>query len=188
VVGSALAVGRGDLARLAARAFMDDPFYRWLEPDPRRRERLLVGVMRRALGGSSLRLEGEAGSPIVLIAVHDPDERPLGGGWSWALLGFIARPRRAWLGLGLLRALRRMRPREPHVHIEVLAVAAAARGRGVARRLMEPVLAGAAARGLVAHLETTNPDNVALYRRFGFEVVTRLEGALPTAWVMQRRG
>jgi hypothetical protein len=48
------------------------------------------------------------------------------------------------------------------------------------------VLERADARGLPAHLETTNPVNVPFYERFGFVVCEEVAGAHPPAWVMSR--
>jgi hypothetical protein len=141
-----------DAARVAARAFMDDPFYRWLEPDARRRERILVGLMRRALAGCSLSIEGAAEAPVGLIAVHDPDVAPPGGGWSLALLGLLARPRRAWHGLGCCGRWPHATARAPPAH-RAARCAEAARSAGVARRPAEPVLARVAARDLTVHLD-----------------------------------
>jgi len=181
--------------RLAADALFDDPLYRWLEPGPGRRRRVLEALMRRALATCAVTtLSATAAATDAptdatlagLVAIHDPDAPSPGGGLSPGLLRLLLRPRRAWLGLRLLHTLHRLRPRAPHVHVELLAVAAHARGQGLARRLLEPVLANAAARGLVTHLETTHPDNLGLYRHFGFEEVARVGGRTPTAWVLQR--
>ncbi len=194
-------VGLGDDQRamavaLAAAAFMDDPLYAWLVPGASRRRRVLVALMRRALAGCSLDLAGgDPGDPrdpdvptvSALLACHDPARPPSGGGGlDLGALPLLLAPRRALIGLGLLRKLRRLRGDAPHVHVEILAVADHARGRGFARRLLDPLLASADERALPVHLETTNPANVALYQRFGFAVSDELTGAHPPAWVMRR--
>jgi hypothetical protein len=50
---------------------------------------------------------------------------------------------------------------------------------------MRAGLARAAAEGLPAILETSNPGNVELYRRAGWEVVGSLAEPVPT-WIMQQ--
>lgn len=200
-------VGLGDDQRamavaLAAAAFMDDPLYAWLVPGASRRRRVLVALMRRALAGCSLDFAGggpddsdgpddprDPDVPLVsaILACHDPARPPSGGGGlGLGALPLLLAPRRALIGLGLLRKLRRLRGDAPHVHVEILAVADHARGRGFARRLLDPLLASADERALPVHLETTNPANVALYQRFGFAVSDELTGAHPPAWVMRR--
>ena len=184
-----------EAARLAARSFADDPFYQWLEPDASRRERLLVAIMLRALATATVRTvpevaaTGDDAPPLGLIAWHAPDVRASGGGLAVGLVRLLRRPLRAWRALWFLRTLRKLRPRTPHVHVELLAVDARARGQGLARRLLEPLLEQASQAGLVIHLETTNPDNLPLYQRFGFTEVARIHGVpgrTPTAWAMQR--
>lgn len=76
----------------------------------------------------------------------------------------------------------------PTWHLAVLATDAAHRGRGVARLLIDHVLARCDSDRLAAWLETTNPVNPPIYERFGFETVARIEGGqiLPTWWIMRR--
>ena len=49
---------------------------------------------------------------------------------------------------------------------------------------MEAGLREAAATGLPAYLETTNPNNVALYRKAGWEIVDMLAVQSLTVWIM----
>ncbi|WP_331461048.1 GNAT family N-acetyltransferase [Micromonospora tarapacensis] len=58
-------------------------------------------------------------------------------------------------------------------------------GRGWAHAVMNTGLRRAAADGLPAVLETTNPANVEFYRRAGWEVVRTLTEPLPI-WVMRQ--
>ncbi len=172
---------------LATAAFASDPFYLWLEPNEQRRRGTLTSLMGVALARSSVAVRTSDEQVIGLVAVHDPDLDRLGGpSVPWKALRHLAWRPRAWAALGFYRRLLRTRPTQPHVNIEVLAVAAAARGQGVARQLLEPILQAAEARALVVHLETTNPANVPLYRRFGFVVTHEITHSAITAWAMQR--
>ncbi|MCC6624130.1 MAG: GNAT family N-acetyltransferase [Deltaproteobacteria bacterium] len=170
---------------LAVEAFDDDPFYRWLLP--RRRRARLEAVMRLALRRSVVRAE-----PGGLIAWHAPDARRVGPslldlGPALRLLVALGAWRRLVIGARLMRALARARPSGPHVHLELFAVARAERGRGLGKRLLGDLLAHADARGWPVALDTTNPDNLPLYRRFGFEVTREVRVAdAPPAWVMLR--
>ena len=58
-----------------------------------------------------------------------------------------------------------------HGYLFVLGVAPEAQGQGLARRLMEPILAEASARGVPCYLETTAPKNVAFYEHLGYKVM-----------------
>jgi len=174
---------------VATRAFDADPFYRWLWPE-RRTERVRR-LMRLALRRCRVRREAAG-----FVAWHAPDVADVRAGLadvvpaSGLALRIMIDPcgwRRLARGVGVLRELARARPREPHVHLELLAVDAAARGQGVGKRLLGDLLAHADGRGWPVVLETTNPDNLALYRRFGFEVTHEARRAgVPPAWSMRR--
>lgn len=56
------------------------------------------------------------------------------------------------------------------IHIIYLAVRAAFHGKGLAHRLITPVLDCADDSGLAVTLETHNPDNLTMYRHYGFEL------------------
>ena len=76
---------------------------------------------------------------------------------------------------------------ESHWYLGVLASHPSRRGEGLARRVAEPGLAAAAAVGAPAVLETTNPDNVAMYERSGWSVTATLTDVIGlTVWVLQR--
>jgi ribosomal protein S18 acetylase RimI-like enzyme len=94
------------------------------------------------------------------------------------------------LGLGLsakqvgdaLMEVERAHPQEPHWYLAILGVRAELRGRGAGGALLEPGLARADADGLPCYLESSNPRNVGLYERHGFEVTA--EHRLPDGPVM----
>ena len=78
---------------------------------------------------------------------------------------------------------------EPHWYLGVLASHPSRRGEGLARQVLRPGLELATEGGLPAVLETTNPDNVALYERSGWEVTARLDDVIGlTVWVMTHAG
>ncbi|MEP6759236.1 MAG: GNAT family N-acetyltransferase [Actinomycetota bacterium] len=78
-------------------------------------------------------------------------------------------------------------PDDPCWFLDILAVDASARGRGHGTRLIEHGLARAHAERLPAFLETSRPDNVALYERFGFQVVEELIAPAggPAIWFLR---
>jgi ribosomal protein S18 acetylase RimI-like enzyme len=73
-------------------------------------------------------------------------------------------------------------------HLAGLAVAPEYQGQGIARALLDPMLARADLDGTGVWLETNYPTNVPLYQRFGFTVTSHLpgRGAMPDWWLMQR--
>lgn len=61
-------------------------------------------------------------------------------------------------------------PKEPHVHLGPIGVDPAAQGQRIGRRLMELYCEELDRTGQTGYLETDRPENVAFYRRFGFEI------------------
>lgn len=76
-------------------------------------------------------------------------------------------------------------PTFPFWYLGVLGTHPDSAGRGWGRAVMRAGLARAAAEGLPAILETSNPGNVELYRRAGWEVLGSLAEPVPT-WIMQQ--
>jgi predicted acetyltransferase len=61
-------------------------------------------------------------------------------------------------------------PDEPHWYLAIVGSDPGIRRKGFGHALMRSRLDRCDAEGLPAYLESTNPDNVPYYRRFGFEV------------------
>ncbi|WP_250003568.1 N-acetyltransferase [Actinoplanes sp. M2I2] len=76
-------------------------------------------------------------------------------------------------------------PREPFWYLGVLGTHPDHTGKRWAQAVMHAGLDSAAADGLPAVLETSNPANVGFYRRAGWRVTRELTDPLPT-WIMQR--
>ncbi|MFI5925082.1 GNAT family N-acetyltransferase [Micromonospora sp. NPDC051543] len=76
-------------------------------------------------------------------------------------------------------------PTYPFWYLGVLGTHPDSAGRGWGRAVMRAGLARAAADGLPAILETSNPGNVELYRRAGWEVIRTLAEPVPT-WFMRQ--
>lgn len=76
-------------------------------------------------------------------------------------------------------------PADPHWYLGVLATRPDHAGRGLGRRLMAAGVAMAHSEGMPAVLETTNPSNVDLYVRAGWEVHRQIAAAdVPPTWVL----
>ena len=79
-------------------------------------------------------------------------------------------------------------PRKPHVHLGPVGVLPEAQGQHIGSRLMTRYCEALTETGAVGYLETDRPENVAFYRRFGFETtkVVRVIGA--KNYLMSRPG
>lgn len=79
-------------------------------------------------------------------------------------------------------------PTEPHWYLGVLATHPDHAGRRLGRTVMAAGLARAAEDGLTSVLETTNPDNLELYRRSGWDILDTAVVDGLRVWVMTHPG
>lgn len=78
-------------------------------------------------------------------------------------------------------------PHEPHWYLTMLGVDPARQGRGLGSLMLKHTLRRVDETGLPAYLESSNPKNVPLYERFGFEVLGVIKGsAFPPVTPMLR--
>ena len=183
------------LARALGRAFYDDPVMTWLQPDAGRRSAALAGffgAMTRyhfLSGGGAEVATAESG--IGAAALWDPPGR-----WHHssreqvAMLPAVIRAFRGHLGAGraLTEAMQAVHPEEPHWYLAIIGSDPTVRGSGCGHALMRSRLDRCDAEHAPAYLESSNPDNIAYYNRFGFEVTGEIvmpDG--PTLWPMWRQ-
>ncbi len=78
-------------------------------------------------------------------------------------------------------------PEEPHWYLAVLGVDPGKQGKGLGGALLAHTLAQADAEGMPAYLESSNPRNVSLYLRYGFEPLGTIDiGGQPIMTPMLR--
>lgn len=85
-------------------------------------------------------------------------------------------------------ALEAKHPKRPHFYLFQLAVDPPLQGRGLGSALLRHVLEVCDRESLPAYLENSNPRNLPLYERHGFEVVEchRMGSDGPPVWLMWR--
>ena len=76
----------------------------------------------------------------------------------------------------------------PHWHFGPIGVDPEAQGKGVGRLMMSTYCSALDAQSMSGFLETDKTENVAFYRRFGFEVVREVEVIGTTTFFMARSG
>jgi ribosomal protein S18 acetylase RimI-like enzyme len=185
-----------DLDRVTAvlaRAFQDDPMWRWAlgrdGTDERRArlERFFDGIAR--IIHARHELTYTAGD-VAGAAVWMPP-----GQWRFRLAD-EARLAPTVLGafgatgtvrlLKLLMGVERVHLREPHYYLFAIGADPAHQGRGVGSALLEPMLARCDAEKLPAYLESSNPANIPFYRRHGFTPLAALDFGGNTVTPMRR--
>ncbi len=165
------------LCRVLGRAFFDDPVMAWMLPDPQARRRKLhkqfAGLTRHhhlARGGVEI---AGAESGIAAAALWDPPDQ-----WRHTpaeelraapsmLLTFGKAVRR---GMQVSELMKRSHPDEPHWYLAVIGSDPQVRGDGFGHALMRSRLDRCDAEFAPAYLESSNPDNIGYYQRFGFEL------------------
>jgi ribosomal protein S18 acetylase RimI-like enzyme len=162
------------LADVAARAFLEDPVYRWLFPAEEAAKRM--SRLRRFFEADLVKLH----LPKKLT-FHTPERDGVAcwdppGDWrvsvgrQLALLPTIlqvfgARTVAALRGLSRIQA---KHPEAPHYYLFLIAVAPEHQRCGLGSSLLEPMKARADAEGVGLYLESTNPKNEPWYVRHGF--------------------
>lgn len=170
-----------------ATAFAADPVTRWLMPTPGRDARMfraLAAHLHAAPGCADIALENGG---AIGAALWDPPSQSVPLGQALVGLPRLLTAMR-WSGFrraaALETAFTKARPAESGWYLAFLG--AALPGRGVGSALLEYRLASITGSG---YTESSNPRNVPLYQRFGFEVLQEIslpeDG--PTFWTMLRR-
>ena len=169
-------------------AFCADPVARWTWPDP---HGYLVHFPRfaRAFGGqafdhaSAHGVADYAGAALWLPPDVGPDEAVLA-----KLIESTAPAHLHGDVFGLLEAMGRYHPNEPHWYLPLIGVDPSQQGRGYGAALLRHALARCDRDGVPAYLESTNPKNVPLYERHGFEVLGTIQaGSSPPLSPMLRK-
>jgi len=192
-VRAATAADHAAVVRVLAAAFHDDPLMRWVFP----RERHRAQALRRLF---TMEADAFLKSGIILIA-HDGAAAA-----TWlppaakdALPATaVLRSLPAWLrAAGPGRALRavqafalseRRRPKTPHYYLGSIGVDPPQQGRGRGAALIEGMTPRIDAEHQPAYLVSSNPRNLPLYERHGFQVTDELAlpGGCPPLWTMWR--
>ncbi|CAM4261701.1 GNAT family N-acetyltransferase [Mycobacterium basiliense] len=189
---------KGDIRELAhtlAEAFYDDPVMVWMLPDDTRRAAQLLRVFaimtrRHHLGLGGVEVAAN-GAGIGAAALWDPP-----GHWRETVVAqavmmpslLRALGRQTGLGLAVQEAMRAAHPEEPHWYLAVIGSGLSVRGHGFGRALMHSRLDRCDAEYCPAYLESSKPENVPYYERFGFVVtgeITLPRGG-PPMWSMWR--
>jgi ribosomal protein S18 acetylase RimI-like enzyme len=169
-------------------AFAADPASRWLLPEAERYLRLFP-IFARALGGAALPNRTTfmsrdcTGVALWLAPGVAPDEQAL----EAFIEDGVTPDKQAVMG-GVMEAMIRHHPHEPHWYLPFIAVEPRHQGNGLGAALLRAQLAICDDAQLPACLDSTNPRNRPLYERHGFEAVAEIKlGDCPPIVPMLRR-
>jgi GNAT superfamily N-acetyltransferase len=173
-----------EAAMVALRGFYTDPFFIYLSPGARLRNRGLFLFFRTAL-----RHLGPRG---IIVTVRDDRDAIVGvsawmppGGYPQPIATQLAaipgsfralyrRPRSMLDGGRYLDAISKAHPKDPHWYLYLLVADPEMQRRGVGTMLLNDRLPQIDEEGVGSYLETQKEDNLAYYQRFGYELKTSI--------------
>jgi len=168
-------------------AFSTDPMVRWSLPDPAKYLASFPSIAR-AFGGSAFQkgtaytADGFAGAALWLPPGAGSDEESLIRLFDENVSDDVKEDLP-----GIFEQMEKFHPTEPHWYLPMIGVDPAYQGTGVGTALMTEALKAVDRDGLIAYLESSNPRNISLYERHGFEVIGEIQsGSSPVLRPMLR--
>jgi GNAT superfamily N-acetyltransferase len=181
------AIAPADIERAVAAltfAFMADPVARWQYPDPGEYLALFPAFVR-AFGGDAItqgtarHVEDHTGVALWLAPGMEPDH---------AAIEACLPPGRAAEIAAVFEEMAAYHPHEEHWYLPLIGVDPIHQNKGHGDALLRDALRRCDREHLAAYLESTNPANVTLYQRHGFEVRGTIRaGSSPPLFPMLRR-
>jgi ribosomal protein S18 acetylase RimI-like enzyme len=169
-------------------AFAADPVTRWAWADPRQYLATMPGFTR-AFGGGAFAYNsahctaGYAGAALWLPPGAHPDEQAMGE----ILERTVADAIRADL-FTIFEQMGGHHPDGPHWYLPMIGVDPAHQDQGHGSALLQHALEQCDRDHLPAYLESTNPRNIPLYQRHGFEAIGTIQvGSSPPLIPMLRQ-
>jgi ribosomal protein S18 acetylase RimI-like enzyme len=184
-----------ELSATMSRAFYDDPVMTWILPDDNARSKHLTRMFEAmtrhhhlARGGVEVACDGPG---IGAAALWDPPNQ-----WEETRRAQLAMTPaflqvfgfRTAMAHGVQEVMKRAHPEEPHWYLAAIGSDPTVRGRGFGQVLMRSRLDRCDAEYCPAYLESSKPENVPYYQRFGFTVTREimLPYGGPPLWAMWR--
>ncbi len=185
-------------ARVLANAFADAPRFEYLLPSDTRRHAKLTwywGAVIRACIQSGWPVQvvvGDARSTVRAVAIWEPPQQVKHSILTLVRSGLVAAPLRLGLSAyrrrrALGRLLAELDPPHPCWYLDTIGVEPSEQRTGLGTALLSTMLLRIDEQALPSFLDTSAPDNLGYYERFGFRVTA--ESSLPNGlplWGMTR--
>lgn len=169
-------------------AFTADPMARWSYPDPHDYLRYFPDLVRLFGGkafehGTAYYVDDYAGAALWLPPdVHPQEDEMI------ALAQRTVSERKQEEVFSIFEQMGSYHPTEPHWYLPLIGVDPARQGNGYGSALMEYALIRCDRENELAYLESSNPRNISLYKRHGFELLGTIQvGSSPPVFPMLRR-
>jgi ribosomal protein S18 acetylase RimI-like enzyme len=169
-------------------AFSTDPVVRWIYPNPDQYLTYMPPFVRAFGGkafahGSAYHMDWYAGAALWLPPGVQYDED--------TLMSLIQNTVGEWERKDVSVVFEQMgnyHPKEPHWYLPLIGVEAIHQGHGYGSALMEHALLPCDRDQRLAYLESSNPRNISLYQRHGFEILGTIQvGTSPPLFPMVRK-
>jgi GNAT superfamily N-acetyltransferase len=184
LVDHATAADSPAVRTVLARAYRSNPLMVWALPDEVTREEFCAAWLGPSvdhyLAVGRVHVARLDGVVVGAAAWRLPGAGPAPGG---VLAGLVGRTRADEI-LAALASAARLAPAEPAVYLNYLAVSPDHQGAGIGRRLVDAGIAEA--REVGTYLATSDPRNLAFYRRLGYADVGTVPLGGPVLTVLQR--
>ena len=167
--------------------FSVDPIIRWVFPEP---QEFLTNfpTLLQLFGGrafennSAYHSDGFVCGALWLPPDVHPDEDGIVNLFEEKLEGPLLQD-----AFAMFEQMDEFHPEEPCWHLAFIAVDPAQIGNGYGSKMLEHTLKVCDADKKLAYLESTNPANITLYQRHGFELVGEIQaGSSPVLYPMRR--
>jgi ribosomal protein S18 acetylase RimI-like enzyme len=168
-------------------AFSSDPVTRWLWPEPHEYVNHFPAFVRgfggRAFENGAAHVTNDfLGGSLWL----PPGVTPDGDALEMLVNETVAEPGRSEV-FSILEQLDEAHPEEPHWHLAFIGVDPTRRGKGTGAALLRYALARIDDLHEHCYLESSNPANISLYERHGFELIREIRvGGSPPLFPMIR--
>lgn len=169
-------------------AFSSDPMARWVNPDPSQYLNHFSSFARAFGGGafsneSAYYIDGYCGAALWLPPGSSPDEEVMINLMEVSASNSI----KADI-YGVFEEMSNYHPSEPHWYLPLIGVDPSQQNKGYGSALMKHALTMCDRDNQPAYLESSNPRNISLYERHGFEVIGKIQvGSSPIMYPMFRK-
>jgi len=185
---AATASGEASIIEVLVRANWADPAARWVWPDSQQFLTHFPSFVRAFGGkafahGSAYYVDGYTGAALWLPPDVHPDEN--------ALIALLQRTVSEQIQkdfFPVFEQMGRYHPSKPHWYLPLMGVDPSQQGKGFGSALLQHTLMQFDRDNKIAYLESSNPRNISLYKRHGFELLGTIQtGTSPSIAPMLRR-
>jgi ribosomal protein S18 acetylase RimI-like enzyme len=185
---AASASDEGPIIDVLVRANWEDPAARWVWPDSQQFLMHFPSFVRAFGGkafahGSAYYVDGYVGAALWLPPDVHPDEE--------ALIALVQQTVSEHIQkdfFAVFEQMGRYHPSEPHWYLPLMGVDPSQQSKGFGSALLQHTLMQFDRDNKLAYLESSNPRNIPLYKRHGFELLGSIQiGTSPSIAPMLRR-